>query len=126
MKKSELTKMIQEVIKEVISECTDFKNMNPKHNKKPVIEAKEEIKIENGGSGYTNIPQVTITGGGGSGATASAYIGSGSVKNIVITNSGSGFTSIPTITIDGVQDEGGTPPKVSIGLGNKKVRSLNI
>ena len=33
--------------KEVISECTDFKNKNPKHNKKPVIEAKEEIKIEN-------------------------------------------------------------------------------
>jgi hypothetical protein len=86
----------------------------------------EEVKIENGGSGYTNIPQVTITGGGGSGATASAYIGSGSVKNIVITNSGSGFTSIPTITIDGVQDEGGIPPKVSIVLGNKKVRSLNI
>ena len=33
--------------KEVISECTDFKNKNPKHNEKPVIEAKEEMKIEN-------------------------------------------------------------------------------
>ena len=37
--------------KEVISECTDFKNKNPKHNEKPVIGAKEEIKIEN----YENI-----------------------------------------------------------------------
>ena len=36
-----------DLVKEVISECTDFKNKNPKHNKKPVIEAKEEIKIEN-------------------------------------------------------------------------------
>ena len=30
--------------KEVISECTDFKNKNQKHNKIPVIEVKEEIK----------------------------------------------------------------------------------
>ena len=37
--------------KEVISECTDFKNKNPKHNEKPVIGAQEEIKIEN----YENI-----------------------------------------------------------------------
>ena len=42
--------------KEVISECTDFKNKNQKHNKIPVIEVKEEIKIEN----YDNIYKLLI------------------------------------------------------------------
>ena len=42
--------------KDVISECTDFKNKNQKHNKIPVFELKEEIKIEN----YDNIYKLLI------------------------------------------------------------------
>lgn len=53
-----------------------------------------------GGSGYLAAPAVSISGGGGSGATASAVIKDGIVTAIVITNSGVGYTSAPTITID--------------------------
>ena len=40
--------------KEVISECTDFKNKNPKHNEKSLIKANEEIK------NYENIYKLFI------------------------------------------------------------------
>ena len=62
-----------------------------------------------GGSGYTSgTISVVITGGGGTGATATATIGTnpsvngiqtGAVTGITITNGGSGYTSTPTITI---------------------------
>ena len=55
--------------------------------------------IASGGNGYTNNPLVTITGGGGSGAKATAVQVNGVVTSITITNPGSGYTSTPTITI---------------------------
>ena len=85
-----------------------------------------EILIENGGSGYTEVPSVIISGGGGTGATATAFIGSGQVKRILVDNQGSGYTSIPTVNIEGTQSEDGTQPKVSIVLGNKKIRTINV
>jgi fibronectin-binding autotransporter adhesin len=55
------------------------------------------------GYGYTSPPTVTITGGGGLGATAIAVLGSGAtagqVVRYIITNPGLGYTSIPTVTI---------------------------
>ena len=59
--------------------------------------------VEHSGNGYTFAPQITITGGGGDGATAYATLnGTGGIANIVITNSGQGFTTQPTIVINGV------------------------
>ena len=55
-----------------------------------------DIPIDNVGSGYTEAT-VEITGGGGTGATATAEIVGGEVVDIVITDSGSGYTSAPTI-----------------------------
>jgi hypothetical protein len=86
----------------------------------------EEILIKDGGSGYSEVPLVTISGGGGTGATARAFIGSGSVKSIVVDNPGSGYTSVPTVNIEGTQADGGTQPRVSVVLGNKKIRTLNV
>ena len=41
------------------------------------------IQVTAGGSGYTGIPDVVISGGGGAGATATAVVnGSGAVSNI--------------------------------------------
>ena len=57
------------------------------------------ITLTNGGTGYNNVPTISIEGGGGTGATAVATVYSGQVKTITITNPGSGFTSTPTITI---------------------------
>jgi autotransporter-associated beta strand protein len=60
------------------------------------------IAITSAGSGYVATPLVTITGGGGTGATANAVIdASGHVTGIVITNPGVGYTSAPTIAITG-------------------------
>lgn len=57
--------------------------------------------ITDGGSGYTKVPSVVISGGGGTGATATATIdANGTVTGINIVSSGSKYTGIPTITID--------------------------
>lgn len=55
--------------------------------------------IVTSGSGYTAEPAVTITGGGGSGATARVTVAGGIVTGLAITNGGNGYTSLPTITI---------------------------
>lgn len=54
------------------------------------------------GSGYRDTPVVTITGGGGTGATAVSTIdASGNLTGIVITNPGIGYTSAPTFALIG-------------------------
>ena len=59
------------------------------------------IAVTNGGSGYSTVPTVTITGGGGYGATAQATIATGAVTAINILNPGRGYTTSPTVTISG-------------------------
>ena len=68
------------------------------------------ITVNNPGSGYTADPVVTITGGGGTGATAAATIdpGTGTVAAIEILTTGSGYTAAPTITITGGGGSGAT------------------
>ena len=73
------------------------------------------IKVASGGTGYLSVPTVSITGGGGSGATATAAISAGKVTAITVTNGGSGYVTTPTVTVTG---GGGTgvsiTPQVSI------------
>jgi hypothetical protein len=61
----------------------------------------EDIVIVSGGSGYANSADVavTITGGNGSGATATANVVSNTIDKIFITNEGAGYTTSPTFTI---------------------------
>lgn len=59
------------------------------------------IKMTTGGSGYSSAPAVSITGGGGSGASAVAHMSGSMVESIVITNAGTGYTSNPTVSIAG-------------------------
>ena len=77
----------------------------------------DRIKIFNKGSGYTSVPTVTITGGGGTalqspsnapdgtGAIATAVLGTGSdsdkVVSITLNNAGTGYITLPTVTISG-------------------------
>lgn len=78
------------------------------------------------GSGYTTKPTVTITGGGGTGATATAEIGrGGKVIAISITNGGSGYTSNPTITISGGGGTGATATAV-FGMKNYTGRKITL
>lgn len=65
----------------------------------PIIEVRS-VTITDGGTGYTVIPEVTITGGGGTGALAAAVIDSaGVVTSVVVTDGGSKFITAPTVTI---------------------------
>ena len=59
------------------------------------------INMSNTGSGYTEVPIATVTGGGGTGATAIAVVSSGSVIAINISSKGLGYTSAPTVTVTG-------------------------
>jgi hypothetical protein len=82
----------------------------------------ERIQIENSGSGYLSNPDITISGGGGSGAMAYAIVGGGIIREIVITKSGDGYTSTPSIIITGGVGSGARAYAV---LKNNKVRSLS-
>jgi Straboviridae tail sheath protein len=59
------------------------------------------LSVTAAGTGYTTAPVVTISGGGGTGATATATVSSGGVTGFVVTNPGSGYTSAPTVSLGG-------------------------
>lgn len=66
---------------------------------KPIIEVREAV-VTDGGAGYTNVPDVIISGGGGTGAEAAAVVSNlGTISSINITDGGQGFVTAPTITI---------------------------
>lgn len=59
------------------------------------------ISLTSGGTGYTTAPTVALTGGGGTGAAATATVSGGVVTGFTITNPGSGYTSAPTVGLTG-------------------------
>lgn len=61
--------------------------------------AVSEIIVVDPGKNYKNSPTITITGGGGKGATAIAKVKLGKVSRIDITNPGSKYTSSPDVII---------------------------
>jgi formylglycine-generating enzyme required for sulfatase activity len=76
------------------------------------------ITITDGSIGYTKEPNVTMSGGDGTGATAKAFIENGRVVAIVILSSGSGYTVAPTVTIDA--------PSKSVGLRIELIPKLTV
>jgi hypothetical protein len=67
------------------------------------------VKVMIGGSGYAAAPTVGFTGGGGTGAAATALISNGKVVKVIMTNNGSGYTSAPTVAF--------TPAGADPGVG---------
>lgn len=75
------------------------------------------------GSGYTSIPSVTISGGGGSGAAGTAVVNAGEVLSITITSAGQGYTSSPNVSINGGGGFGATATAtLSSHINNKSIR----
>jgi hypothetical protein len=59
------------------------------------------VTVTTPGAGYTSVPAVTSTGGGGTGlALTAALDNNGGVASITVTSPGSGYTSAPTLAID--------------------------
>ncbi|MCJ8354952.1 structural cement protein Gp24 [Novacetimonas hansenii] len=57
------------------------------------------LAVTSGGAGYSSVPTVTLSGGGGSGAVAVATISNGVVTGITVTSGGTGYTTAPSVTI---------------------------
>jgi len=74
------------------------------------------ISVTSGGSGYIMPPHVSITGGGGSNATAFARIDreTGAVTAIEVTSPGQGYTSAPNVTLLGGGGSGAAVGAVTI------------
>jgi hypothetical protein len=50
---------------------------------------------------FVSVPTVVLSGGGGTGATATAVVTNGFLTGIVVGAGGSGYTSAPTVTLSG-------------------------
>lgn len=76
------------------------------------------VTVSNEGSGYATAPAVSFTGGGGTGATGAAVLGTGAdagkVVSVTVTNPGSGYTSAPTVSFTG---GGGTSAAATASYG---------
>ena len=64
------------------------------------VTAVTSYTVTDGGAGYVSAPGVSVTVGGGSGATAHAVVNGGSVTSVDMDQGGGGYTSDPTVTID--------------------------
>jgi len=66
-----------------------------------VREVVSEINVTNQGSSYTSPPTVTLSGGGGSGATAVAIVEDQKVVRVEVRDAGSGYSSAPSVSFSG-------------------------
>lgn len=57
------------------------------------------INVTNFGAGYSSPPSITITGGGGSGASATAIVANEMIVSIAVVNGGSGYVTPPLVTV---------------------------
>jgi len=86
-------------------------------------EVRGEIFGHTGGNGYTSVPQVVITGGGGTGATAHAVLTNGVVTSVVVDTPGTGYTSDPVATVVG---GGGNGAKLAVTRSTTTVSSIAV
>ena len=77
-----------------------------------------DITVVSGGAGYLHEPVVTLTGGGGQGATAKAFLVGDRVDFIVVTTAGQGYLSAPTVVVE--------PPPKEESLEVRLVPALTV
>lgn len=77
----------------------------------------KDVIVTNPGSGYTTVPQVVITGGGGSGATATVDLTTGPISAIIVPqNADVWFTASPEVDIDTLDIEPGSDVTATANL----------
>ena len=117
---------VQIIGNEIFSGTTDFTKYPAKHWADNVGYQIDSLSIADAGSGYTLAPIIKISGGGGSGAEAKAFIGNGKITAVQVTKKGSGYFSKPNIEIIGSLEEGGTPARLSAIFGQGKARTASV
>ena len=81
------------------------------------------ISITNGGTGYTSVPTVTISGGSGSGATAVATIGTPAVVAVNVAAGGSQYGPAPGVVFAG---GGGTGAAATANIDPRGLTTLTL
>ncbi len=88
----------------------------------------DSITVTNGGADYVSAPAVGFSGGGGTGATGTAVLGSGDnagkVVSVTITNEGSGYATAPTVTFTGGSGTGAAGTAVLEQQANPVVATI--
>ena len=95
----------------------------------PVINSQGQIisiPVIYGGIGYTTPPIITISGGNGSGATATPIVSNGIITGVSINNGGSGYTSTPTATLGSSGNSGTATVSSTIINNSGQITSINI
>jgi hypothetical protein len=72
----------------------------------------DSVAVDYPGSGYVS-PTITFSGGGGTGAAATAVLSSGKVVSVTVTSRGTGYTSSPTVSITDSSGSGATLVAIS-------------
>lgn len=78
------------------SAATDSKVVINAYNEMGGVHA---ISVINGGTGYSDNPTITITGGSGAGALAIAKVLGGVIKSVYMTQTAKGYLFNPTVTV---------------------------
>ena len=81
-----------------------------------------DIQVNDIGELFTTNPTITISGGGGNGATAVAYVAD-ALRQVIVTAQGSGYTSPPTVNFSG---GGGTGAAATAVISGGKVTEIVI
>ena len=97
-------------------------NKNISDNLKSV----QQVVITNPGSGYTIAHTLQVTGGGGSGAAGTVFIGDGAVGIVTLTDAGSGYTTAPTVTITAPVGVGTQATAEAVVSSAGTITSINI
>lgn len=79
------------------------------------------ITINNSGIGYSTTPSISVSGGGGVGASLIAVISGSKLTSVTISSGGSGYTSSPTIIIDSPSGDNGTVVSTNYANGTYDV-----
>lgn len=82
----------------------------------------ESVTVADDGEQYYVTPELTVTGGGGTGANLRAVVNfsTNSISHVEVVSSGTGYTSTPTITINGT----GTGARLYPNLQNNTIRKI--
>ena len=84
------------------------------------------VSVTDGGTGYTNEPTVTFSGGGAStDATAVASGTADSITAITVVTPGFGYTSNPTVTIGAPSGGGNTAQAVAV-IGSNGIEAIAV